>query len=75
MGNYICKKAFSIERYDDDGVATEDNIDVEKGQRFQVSASKYRFVGGPDTVRLESNDGTWVEILSDTLEKHFEEAT
>ena len=73
MKNYICKKALSIEMFDGNGFSVEEILDIQKGEKFQSSDDRFRCVGGPDTVRLDSDDGTWVEISRETLNEHFEE--
>ena len=66
-----CVEPFLIKRVDDDGRLTEKNDRIHAGEEYKVSTSAYRFVGGPDTVRLESAHG-WLEILPETFEKYFE---
>ena len=73
MKDYICKKALAYDKIDDDGSYTGKYASIEVGERFQSSDDKFRIAGGPNTVRLDSDGGTWLEITLDTLKEHFEE--
>ena len=70
---YKCIKGFSIEQCDDDGSLIEGEYStIEEGSIWFVPEDEdYRFIGGE--VRLENEDGTWIEIDRDTLREHFEE--
>lgn len=69
---YKCIKGFSLEEYDDDGFTIENKyVDIEKGSNWFIpDDADYRFIGGE--VRLENEEGVWIEITTDTLKEHFE---
>ncbi|NCB30379.1 MAG: hypothetical protein EOM66_03110 [Clostridia bacterium] len=74
MSEYVCTKSFIVDRYDDDGFFTENQDCIEKGQRFHMTDSSWRLIGGADTVRLEADGGDWLEITKDTLAEYFAQA-
>lgn len=69
---YKCIKGFSLEKCDDDGFTIENKyVDIEKGSNWFIpDNADYRFIGGE--VRLENEEGVWIEITTDTLKEHFE---
>lgn len=69
-----CIKGFSLEKCDDDGFTIENEyLIVEENTVWNISDDDYRVIGGE--VRLENEDGTWLEISSETFEDCFEEIT
>ena len=73
MKQYICKEEFTLDRVDDDGFFTDDIMWVEKGSVWELSEDLYRFVGGPQTVRLNGDNYQWIEITEEHLDMYFEE--
>lgn len=70
---YKCIKGFSLEKCDDDGFTIPgEYYVVEEGQLWIMPEDEsYRFIGGE--IRLENEDGAWLEIDKETLEEHFKE--
>lgn len=68
---FKCIKGLSFEKCDDNGFTLENEyIDVEEGSEWQLPEDRdYRFNGGE--VRLEQEDGTWIEMCKETLKTHF----
>ena len=75
MKKYVCVKSFWIDAYDDDGSWMEEETEIDVGKVFEMCDTSFRCVGGDDTVRLISDDGTWLEILPEHLEEYFKENT
>lgn len=69
---YKCKKGFALEKCDGDGFTLENEyVTIEEGSNWFIPEDKdYRFIGGE--IRLEDEDGAWIEICNDTLKEHFE---
>lgn len=74
MKLYRCKQDFALDAYDDDGFSLDEAITIEAGEVFQRSESRFRIIGGSDTIHLE-NDHAWIEITGDLLEQFFDEVT
>lgn len=73
MKSYICTKELYLNNCDEDGLRIEnDYVVVEVGTIFRRSEEPYRFVGGKDSIRLES-DTQWLEITEETLNMYFKE--
>lgn len=70
MDAYRCKESFCIEKCDGDGFLEGEMI-IEKGTLWDLDASDYRFIGGE--IRLENEDGEWLEFPKEWLDKYFEE--
>lgn len=65
---YVCVHGFEIPMTDDHGGILEDeNIKIEAGTVWEEDHSKYRFIGGSDSIRLLNEDGRWIEITRETL--------
>ena len=75
MKKYVCVKSFWIDTYDDDGFYMDEQNQIETGKEFELCDTTFRCVGGNDTIRLISDDGTWLEILPEHLEECFKENT
>lgn len=73
MRKAVCIKLFAIEMCDDDGFFLEDYMYVDEGKVFQIDDTSFRVVGGSDTVRLDSDDGTWLEITPEHFSEYFKE--
>lgn len=72
MKKYECVKPFVLEVYGDDGFPLEkEDFVVPEGSVWEVDETKYRFAGGPDSIRLTDEDGRWIEIYEDKLKNHF----
>lgn len=72
MKKYRCKKGFIVDKYDGDGFLIEnDYVNVEKGEIYTLDESGRRIIGGE--VHLDGDDGSWLEICKENLEKFFEE--
>lgn len=67
---YTCTHGFCVPQYDEDGRSTADYLDVEPGDVYELVDMCRRFVGGPNSVRLEAN-GRWLEITHDRFRKCF----
>lgn len=70
---YICTEEFALDRVDDDGSFTGEVLIIAKGSIWERSTEDYRFVGAADTVRLEGNNYSWLEITKERLDMYFEE--
>lgn len=71
MAEYKCIKGFLVAESDDDGGLTDKDFKVKKGTIWHTPDNKnYRFIGGE--IRLEHNDGEWIEIAKETFKEHFE---
>lgn len=69
---YKCVKTFSLEIVDDDGSIMENSHkEIHKGSVWERVESSYRFVGAPDSVRLENDSGDWMELSENTITNHF----
>ena len=69
---YICKEGFAVEMYDDDGWSTDEYMEIEEGEVYEVNDDWHRIAGGRDTVRLENNqNGNWLELLQETIDRYF----
>ncbi len=68
---YRCIKGFAVNNSDDDGFLTEELINIEVGSEWEVDESGYRMVGDSDSVRLEAEDGSWLEITKEHLSEYF----
>ena len=67
---YKCIKSFFIDRVDDDGFSTETQFYIGKDSSWSVpEETDHRFIGGE--VRLETEDGTWIEITKENFEQNF----
>lgn len=69
---YKCIKGFAVCKSDDDGGLTDDSFDIEVGTEWEVDESGFRMVGNSDDVRLETEDGSWLEIAKEHLKEFFE---
>jgi hypothetical protein len=69
---YKCIKGFSVYQSDDDGGLTDDLFNIEVGTEWEVDESGFRMVGNLDDVRLESENGSWLEITKEHLKEFFE---
>lgn len=68
---FKCINSFAIDVYDDDGFSTEKDIQIEKGSMWERDTSGFRLVGANDTIRLESEQGAWLEITEEHLRSDF----
>lgn len=74
MKQYKCIKDLYIDEYDEDGFATGGWNVVPSGSVWNMNENSCRIVGGDDTVHLDSDtELQWIEVLSSTLHKYFEE--
>lgn len=69
---YQCIDNFALPLCDENGYITDDYMDVEKGSVWNLSEDKYRFCADKNSIRLESNNGRWLEITKNDFEKYFE---
>jgi len=68
---YRCTKGFLIEKTDDNGFMSDEYMTIPEGSTWDVPEEEdYRFVGGE--VRLETDEGEWIEISLETLNEYFE---
>ena len=69
---YKCVKRYFIEKVDGNGFTLDgDFMEISEGSIWELpEEEEYRFIGGE--VRLESDDGSWIEICTDILNEHFE---
>lgn len=73
MRKAVCIKSFAVEMCDDDGFFLEDYMDIDEGKVFEIDDTSFRVVGGYDTARLVSDDGTWLEITPEHFSEYFKE--
>lgn len=72
MKNYECIKSFSINKCDGDGFTIEESgIIIDKGSKWFDCEEDYRLVGGE--VRLENDNGTWIELSKKDISESFKE--
>lgn len=72
MKKYVCIIGFSIDGCDGDGFTIEESgVLVVKGTEWVDNEEDYRLVGGE--VRLENEDGTWIEIANSDISEKFKE--
>lgn len=69
---YRCKKGFLIKECDDDGFFMKGYKSVEEGDIYEQLDTDFRVVGGNETIRMESDNGDWLEIAPEHLAKYFE---
>lgn len=70
---YICKKAFFVEEYDDDGWPTERYMDIEVNEVYEVNNDWHRIAGGYNSIRLENKEnGNWLELQQETIDRYFD---
>lgn len=69
---YKCIKGFSVYVSDYDGGLTDDLVNIEIGTEWEVDKSEFRMIGNLDDVRLEGEDGAWLEITKEHLKEYFE---
>lgn len=75
MKKYRCVKILYLFEYDDDGFLTENIVEVDEGEVFQLSLDIHKIIGGEETIHLE-NENKWIEITFETLNEYFvEEST
>lgn len=78
---FKCIKAFSVEKYDEDGFCICGKYqNIPEGSLWQIDTDKSRVIGG--TVRLvrvwktkKAKTVQWLEISNDALYKHFDIAS
>lgn len=68
---YKCTKGFVLGKTDDHGfVSEDDSMIVLEGSIWDIPEEEdYRLIGGE--IRLEDDDGNWIEISEDDLKEHF----
>ena len=69
---YQCIDNFALVLYDENGYITDIYMDIEEGSIWNLSKDKYRFCADKDSIRLEHNDGRWLEITKNDFKKYFE---
>lgn len=70
---YKCVKPFSVQNYDADGYSIDNSYtNVDKDSVWEQDASEFRMVGANDTIRLESEQGAWLEVTAETFSAKFE---
>lgn len=73
---FKCVKSFSIQNCDDDGFSIENSYtNIEKDSIWEQDTSSFRMVGANDSIRLENEQGAWLEITQETLSTNFEPCT
>ncbi len=73
---YTCKETFQIEKYDDSGFYTGEEMSVEAGAMFQRTEAAPKILGNAGNIHLDgltADEGTWLEISEDQLREYFEE--
>ena len=71
---YVCTEGFCVEMYDDDGFPTDRYLDVEVGEEYETDDSNFRLIGSKDSIRLESENGNWLELTPDYVSRFFSPA-
>lgn len=71
MKNVKCKKVFTVEKYDGDGfIINNQYMSIKEGSVWEIDDGLSRIIGGD--VRLEDNNGAWLEISHDIFDEYFE---
>lgn len=65
----ICKEPFTLDVHDDNGFCMEETMIIHKGDKYQVTESDFRLIGGE--IRLDSDD-SWIEISKEKFDRHFD---
>lgn len=70
---YKCTKGFVLDSCDDNGFTIEnEHFIIDKDSLWYTPEDKeYRFIGGE--VRLEDEEGRWIELTKEHLEEYFKE--
>ena len=68
---FKCTDSFSVQGCDDDGFSTEEYTQIKKDSIWERDTSSFRMVGAPDSIRLENEQGEWIEITEDHLLDYF----
>lgn len=71
MKKYQSLETFYLDKKDDNGFSTEAEVVIEADSIWTDNEEEYRFIGGE--VRLESNDGLWIELPRRMLNTYFRE--
>ncbi len=70
---YQCIDSFALSLYDENGYITDNYMDVEEGSIWNLSEDEYRFCANKDNIRLEHDDGRWLEITKNDFKRYFEQ--
>ena len=69
----VCKQAFSLYEYDEDGYCTEQLVQIDAGSRWVEKPHKPLLIAGEGSIRLESIAGDkWIEVTPGTFGRFFE---
>lgn len=72
MKKYRCIETFVVDNYDADGFLIENSAQViEEGEIYTLDETGSTIIGGE--VHLDHENGSWLEITSDSLNEYFEE--
>ena len=72
LKKYRCIKRFYLDSYDGNGfVLNEEGLVVDRGSTWILQEDSYRFIDGE--IRLEQEDGTWIELSKETFAEIFKE--
>ena len=67
-----CIKRFCIEKCDDDGFLIPNEYEtIEENSIWEYEEGKFTFTGAE--MRLEDNEGRWLEISKEDFNNHFQE--
>lgn len=72
---YKCIKAFSVDKYDDNGFPIENEYEnIEIGSVWETGDAANMMTGGLEHIRLESIvDGSWLEIPKEQMDEYFKQ--
>lgn len=69
---YKCIKPFMLEDVDDDGSFIDNSQSViQEGTIWERVESTRRTIGAHDSIRLEDDDGRWMEIYENDITNNF----
>ncbi|MEK5415118.1 hypothetical protein [Paenibacillus sp. FSL L8-0708] len=72
MKKYECTDSFSIDKCDGDGFTIEESgVFIDRGSKWLDCEEDYRLLGGE--IRLENEDGTWIELSKEDVSERFKE--
>ena len=78
MSKYKCIKAFSVDKYDEDGFYMEGkSYYIRKGSIWEMPSEedRYNILDGEIELQKASGNGDYIVITKKDLEQYFEEDT
>jgi len=68
---YVCTEGFSVEMFDGDGFSEDRYLDIYEGEVYEVDETDFRMIGRPDSIRMECENGNWLELTPDYVSRFF----